>query len=60
MRLGPASGQTGEGIDKPAPLDAELSYVVPDGDTPRLSAMNGPLNNEPFYVEISSVHDSPR
>ena len=22
---------TGEGIDKPAPLDATLSYVVPDG-----------------------------
>jgi hypothetical protein len=33
----------------------ERSYVVPEGGTLRLSAMNGPLNSEPFYVEISSV-----
>jgi len=32
----------------------ERSYVVPEEGTLRLSAMNGPLNSEPFYVEISS------
>jgi len=31
----------------------ERSYVVPEDGTLRLSAMNGPLNNEPFFVEIS-------
>jgi hypothetical protein len=33
----------------------ERSYVVPEEGTLRLSAMNGPLNNEPFHVEISGV-----
>jgi len=33
----------------------ERSYVVPENGTLRLSAMNGPLNREPFYVEISST-----
>ena len=31
----------------------ERGYVVPHDGTLRLSAMNGPLNSEPFYVEIS-------
>ncbi|AYG04763.1 hypothetical protein [Gryllotalpicola protaetiae] len=33
----------------------ERGYVVPQDGTLRLSAMNGPLNSEPFYVEISGV-----
>jgi hypothetical protein len=36
----------------------ERSYVVPEDATLRLSAKNGPLNNEPFYVEISGVEAS--
>ena len=31
----------------------ERAYVVPEDGTLSLSAMNGPLNSEPFYVEIS-------
>jgi hypothetical protein len=33
----------------------ERSYVVPEDSTLRLAAKNGPLNSEPFYVEISGV-----
>ena len=36
----------------------ERSYVVPENGTLRLAAMNGPLNSEPFYVEISSLQTS--
>lgn len=31
----------------------ERAYVVPEDGTLSLSAMNGPLNSEPFNVEIS-------
>jgi hypothetical protein len=36
----------------------ERAYVVPEDGTLSLSAMNGPLNNEPFFVEISGRANS--